>query len=144
MSELTIEREFAASPETVFAFVTQSEHLVKWWGPESMTLPEHALDLTREGPWSSVMMTAEGNRFKVIGMVTKVSPPNAVEFTWAWCDENDVRGHESRVRFTVEPNGSGGSRFTLHHTGLADDESANSHNEGWASSLCKLERMAAS
>ncbi len=143
MSDLTIERDFTAEPETVFSFVTQSEHLVKWWGPESMTLPEHALDLTRKGPWSSVMMSAEGNRFKVTGVVTAVSPPKSVEFTWAWHDENDERGHESRVRFTLEANGSGGTRFILYHTGLPDDESASGHNDGWTSSLRKLERMAA-
>ncbi|VAW01388.1 hypothetical protein MNBD_ALPHA08-1545, partial [hydrothermal vent metagenome] len=34
MTELRIERNFAADPETVFAFVTQTKHLLKWWGPE--------------------------------------------------------------------------------------------------------------
>jgi uncharacterized protein YndB with AHSA1/START domain len=143
MSELKIERTFPADPETVFAFVTKPEHLVKWWGPEGMSLPEKQLDLTKLGPWFSVMMNADGKRFKVTGEVVAVDPPNAVELTWAWHDENDVRGHESTVRFEIGPDGSGGTRFILVHSGLADEEAAKNHEMGWTSTLRKLERLAA-
>jgi uncharacterized protein YndB with AHSA1/START domain len=90
----------------------------------------------------SVMINAEGGRYKVSGEVIQVDPPRSVEFTWGWHDENDARGHESQVRFEVEPNGSGGTLFRLIHSGLADDESAANHNEGWTSCLRKLERLA--
>lgn len=143
MTELKLERTFTADPETVFAFVTRAEHLAKWWGPEGMTLPERQLDFTAAGAWSSVMMNAEGSRFKVTGEVVSVDPPNSVEITWAWHDENDNRGPESTVRFEVEPDGEGGTRFTLIHSGLADEEAAKNHEMGWTSSLKKLERMAA-
>ena len=108
-----------------------------------MTLPEHVLDLTKPGPWMSVMASADGKRFKVTGEVVKVREPELVEFTWAWHDENDHRGHESRVRLDVRPDGKGGSHFTLTHSGLADEESAKNHEMGWISSLKKLERLAA-
>ena len=142
MSDLTIERNFEADPETVFAFVTQTNHLLKWWGPEGMNVPEHELDFTSPGPWSSVMANADGGKYKVTGEVLNIDAPKSVEFTWAWHDENDDRGHESQVRFEVEGNGSGGTLFRLIHSGLADDESAENHNQGWTSSLRKLERMA--
>ena len=143
MSDLKLERHFAADPDTVFAFITQTQHLVKWWGPEGMTLPEKQLDLTQPGHWSSVMMNAEGKRFKVTGEVTSVDPPHAVELTWAWHDENDARGHESTVRFEIKPDGKGGTLFTLIHSGLADEDSAKGHEAGWVSTLRKLERLAA-
>ncbi|MAZ03785.1 MAG: hypothetical protein CMN56_11670 [Sneathiella sp.] len=142
MSDLTLERTFSADPKTVYAFVTEEAKLLQWWGPEGMTVPEYSLDLTRPGPWSSVMVNAEGERYKVTGEVVAVDPPHSVELTWAWHDENDVRGHESRVRFEVEPDGQGGTRFRLIHTGLSDDEAAASHTEGWTSALRKLERIA--
>ena len=88
------------------------------------------------------MMNADGQRYKVTGEVVTVDPPNAVEFTWAWHDDNDTRGHESRVRFEVHPNGSGGTVFRMIHSGLVDEESAQNHDMGWVSSLRKLERMA--
>lgn len=142
MSELIIERQFSANPETVFAFVTMHENLLKWWGPESMTCSGKDLDFTEPGPWSSVMVNAEGGRYKVTGQVLQVDPPYRVELSWGWHDENDERGHESHVCFEITPDGKGGSLFRLIHKKLADEESAANHKVGWTSSLIKLERMA--
>jgi uncharacterized protein YndB with AHSA1/START domain len=142
MSKLKLERHFNANAEAVFAYLTQRSHLLKWWGPEGMSVPEAQLDFSRPGPWSSVMMSADGKRYKVTGTVVAVNPPKSVEFTWAWHDEHDARGHESRVRFEVRPDKGGGTHFTLTHSGLADAESARNHTSGWSSSLVKLERFA--
>lgn len=142
MTDLTLTRDFAADPQTVFDFISRPENVLQWWGPEGMTCPEHSLNFGQTGPWSSVMLSPEGNRFKVTGEVDHVDPPNSIEMTWAWHDDQDARGHESRVRFELRPNGSGGTEFRLIHTGLADDESAKNHNMGWTSSLRKLEAMA--
>jgi uncharacterized protein YndB with AHSA1/START domain len=142
MSELRLTRNFPVAPDKVFAFVTETAHLAKWWGPEAMNVPDADMDFTRPGAWVSVMVNAEGGRHKVSGEVLEVDPPNKVEFTWAWHDENDQRGHESRVRFEVAPDGRGGADFVLIHSGLQDDESAANHKMGWTSSLKKLERLA--
>ncbi len=143
MSDLTIKRHFPANPAKVFAFITEPEHLLKWWGPEGITVAEHQLDFSRPGPWMSVMVNSDGKRFKVSGEVVRISPTESVEFTWAWHDEQDMRGHESLVRLEVKSDGGDGTQFTLFHSGFADDDSAAHHNMGWTSSLAKLERMAA-
>lgn len=141
MSTLTLERHFTAPPEMVFDYLTRTEHIAKWWGPEGMTCPVLNMDLTRTGPWVSEMMNADGARYKVSGEVLTVDPPNTVEFTWGWHDEADHRGHSSTVCFSVKSDGKGGAHFTLCHSGLADHESAENHNGGWTSSLRKLERQ---
>ena len=141
MTELVLTRNFSIDPSTVYAFVTKTDNLLKWWGPESMSVPEHDLDFSKAGTWNSVMVSPEGNRFKVTGEVTEVDPPNSVEFTWGWHDDDDARGHESRVRFDVASDGDGGAVFTLTHSELADDESSANHEMGWTSSLRKLEAM---
>ncbi len=142
MPTLTLERHFDAPPERVFAFVSQTEHLLKWWGPEGMFVPEHQLSFERTGPWMSVMKNDEGQRFKVSGHVTHVDPPNSVGFTWAWHDENDQRGVESHVTIKLVPAQNGGTQFTLSHVDLPSDEVAANHEQGWTSSLRKLERLA--
>jgi len=142
MSTLKMEREFPVGPDWAFAFVTQTEHLLKWWGHEGSVVTNHRLDFTRKGPWSSVPMTAEGSTHNISGTVTAVDPPHSVEFTWAWHDEKDVRGRNTTVRFEVNSNGSGGTIFTVIHSGLADEESVANHRMGWTSTLQKLERMA--
>lgn len=141
MSDLRIERRFAAAPETVFAFVTRPEHLLQWWGPEAMGLKDHQLDFSRPGPWFATLVNAEGGLHKMSGRVVAVDPPRSVEFTWGWHDATDRRGHESRVRFEMRPDGAGGTDFRLIHTNLPDDESAANHDRGWTSTLRKLERL---
>lgn len=142
MNDLTLQRRLAAAPDKVFAFVTQTEHLLKWWGPEGLHVPEHMLDLSRLGPWMSVMQNGEGQRFKVSGHVTEVVPGRRVSFTWAWHNDSDTRGHESTVTLSVAADGEG-TMLTLHHENLPDDEAGANHEEGWTSSFNKLERLAA-
>jgi len=143
MAELKINRRLNADIARVFDFVTKAEHLVKWWGPEGMTLPDHTLDFTKTGGWHSVMQSAEGQQFKVSGRVTSIDPPNSVGFTWAWHDENDARGADTHVLISLTANADGSTDFLLHHQELATDEAAANHLQGWTSSLVKLERMAA-
>jgi len=141
MTTLTLERSFSAEIDTVFAFISKTENLLKWWGPEGVHVPEHNLDFERTGPWFSVMKNDEGQVFKVSGQVTSVSPPTAIGFTWAWHDDDDQRGAESHVIMTLSAGENGGTKLVLQHNDLADDEIAARHNEGWTSSLSKLERL---
>lgn len=83
MPDLTLERHFAAPVDKVFAFISQTQHLLKWWGPEGMGVPEHNLSFEKTGPWFSVMTNNQGQRYKVSGHVTHVDPPNSIGFTWA-------------------------------------------------------------
>ena len=136
-----MDRDFAAEPDLVFAFVTRPENLLKWWGHEGMTITDHALDFSRPGPWSSVLMNAEGGIHKMSGAVLAVDPPRSVEFSWAWHDADDIRGHESTVRFETAPDGTGGTHFRMTHSGLADEDSVANHQIGWASTFNKLERL---
>ncbi|WP_170401079.1 SRPBCC family protein [Ruegeria arenilitoris] len=138
MADLKLEREFPTAPENLFAWISDGAKLLQWWGPEGMHVPEHDLDFSRLGPWYSVMQNAEGQQYKVSGQVTHVDPPNSVGFTWGWHDDQDQRGAESHVTLTVEPAGEG-ARLILDHRDLGDDEIAANHNQGWTSSLRKLE-----
>lgn len=141
MTDVHLEREFGVSPETLFDFVTTPEGLAQWFGVESVTLQEAALDFTRPGPWFAVMIGREtGARFKVSGQVTHVDHPRSVGFTWAWHDPEDRRGAESHVTFTIEPLETG-ARLVLVHRDLPGDEAARNHREGWISTLIKLESL---
>lgn len=140
MSVLKIERRFPVPPEKVFAFVTRTDHLLKWWGPEGVSMHEHNLDLSQPGPWSSTLLNSNGDLHKMSGEVVAIDPPNSVEFTWGWHDASDQRGYESRVRFDIRRQADGSSVFQLTHSGLADEEAAANHSRGWTSSLRKLEQ----
>ncbi len=121
MTDLRLEREFKVSPERLFAAVSTQVDLLQWWGPEGMHVPQGELDFSRTGPWFSVMQNGDGQQFKVSGQVTHVSPPDSVGFTWAWHDDEDRRGAESHVTFTISATESG-SRLILDHRDLDDSD----------------------
>lgn len=141
MPTVTLERSFDAPIERVFAFVTKTEHLLKWWGHDGMTLPEHDLGFDRPGPWMSVLQSAEGNRFKMSGQVTHVEAPTSVGFTWAWHDAEDRRGAESHVTIRLAPAADGGTDMVLTHVDLPDEDMAGRQRRGWTSTLGRLERV---
>lgn len=72
MSELRIERDYPISPERLFAYVTEGENLLKWWGPEGTTATDANLDFTRPGSWSLVLSTPRGS-FEMRGEVKNVT-----------------------------------------------------------------------
>ena len=84
------------------------------------------------------MENSDGQQFKVSGHVTHVDPPNSVGFTWGWHDDQDQRGPESHVTFSIVATETG-ARLVIDHRELADAEVAENHNTGWTSSLRKLE-----
>ncbi|MCP9481031.1 SRPBCC domain-containing protein [Shimia sp. CNT1-13L.2] len=140
MPDLRLTRDFNVTPERLFNAITRRADLLRWWGPEGMDLPEEHLDFSRTGPWFSVMRNSEGQRYKVSGQVTHVTPPRSVGFTWAWHDDSDTRGAESHVTFTIEKTDTG-ARLVIDHRDLGDDEASASHERGWTSTLNKLTNL---
>lgn len=141
-------RDYAVPVDRLWHAVTQPEQLVQWFGPEGVRLDRCDLDFSSEGPWNCVMVGLEsGDRFKVSGQVTHVRPPEqgragSIGFTWAWHDDNNVRGTESHVTFAVAAMDDG-ARLTLTHRELPDIEAAQSHSRGWISTLVKLDQFLA-
>ena len=140
MTEVTLKRFFKADIAKVFAYVSETDKLLEWWGPESMSVPIHNLDFSQKGAWFSEMHNAKGEVYKVSGHVTRVDPPKLIGFTWGWHGENDARGHESHVMIELTEK-DGGTEFVLTHSDLPDPESAGNHKDGWTSSITKLERI---
>ncbi|UWQ91116.1 SRPBCC domain-containing protein [Aliisedimentitalea scapharcae] len=138
MTDLRLERDFPVTPDRLYVWLTDPAKLLQWWGPEGMTIGEHDLNLTKPGPWLSVMVGDDsGQKFKVSGQVTHVDPPKSVGFTWGWHDDQDQRGPESHVTFSVSETATG-ARLTIDHRDLDDSEMSASHERGWSSALSKL------
>ena len=136
MSELKIERTYDISPAGLFAYVTEAENLIKWWGPEGAAATEVQLDLTRPGPWALVLETPRGP-YAMRGTVKSVTPPHALEFTM---NVPEKGAPDSTVRFDIRPDGKGGSILTLTQSGIIDQMVAMSKS-GWGSTLDRLEAL---
>lgn len=141
MSTLTIERTFPVTPEKVFAFLTQTDNLLKWWGPEGTTISQHDLDFSRRGDWWAVMHNPAGAAQKVGGAVVAIDPPRSVEFTLAFIGDTGTHGETTVIRFEVSAIDTGGSHFLLTQTGVRPEHIDDMRDKGWASSLARLERL---
>lgn len=143
MADIQIVREFKVSPERLFRAVTEQAEILNWWGHDGWTIPAQNLDFSRVGPWHSEMFGQDGTRYKLSGQVTHVTPPRSVGFTWGWHDDEDRRGQESHVTFTVETT-QDGARLILDHRDLPDDDVAGRHETGWTKGpMLRLERYLA-
>ena len=138
---LEMERLIPAPPERVFEYWTEPELVAKWFGPGEFDVPSSDLDLRPGGKWRTTIRSPEGQLRTVSGVYSKIEPPRRLVFTWAWNDDNGVRGHETQVTVTLEPT-PGGTRLRLVQEDFQNREVRDRHNGGWASSLSKLQRVA--
>ncbi|MCV2881738.1 SRPBCC family protein [Actibacterium sp. XHP0104] len=140
MTDVRLERYFPISADALFEWVTRPDRLGQWFGTEWVDMVEHDINFTRKGPWRAVMIARDGGqRFKVTGHVTHLRPPHSVGFTWAWHDDTDTRGPESHVTFTVQAQEEG-AVLIIDHRDLPGDEAAKQHEQGWTSTLRRLEQ----
>ena len=134
---LVIDRVFNASPERVFAAWTETAQLAQWYGPEGMTAEIFSNDLRAGGQYALVMRSDEGEHH-LNGTYEEIDPPRKLVMTWKWKTGEET----TRVTIELRPEGDG-THLRLTHTGFAEAEQANSHNQGWSSSLNDLERYLA-
>jgi len=136
---LILERVFAAPIEKVFAFITERENLLKWWGPTGTSVAENHLDLSALGAWWFIMIDPTGGRTKVTGEVRVLNPPYLVEFSLIVHTTDGPPMIDSVVRFELASADTGGTHFTLTQSGLTDAEIELQSKYGWASTLARLE-----
>lgn len=141
MGELRIERNFPVPPAKVYAFVTEMDNLLTWWGPEGTRVGDHDLDFTEAGDWFFYLVDPTGEHHKVSGVVLEVNPPHYVEFTLIVHSKDGPPSIDSVVRFEVSPNGEGGAIFVLTQTGLSSEQIVEGSTNGWISTLTRLETI---
>jgi len=137
---LVIERVFRAPPEAVFAAWTDPAILVRWFGPEGFSVPEHALDVREGGAWRTVMLSPKGEPNIASGVYREIAPPRRLVMTWAWDQQDGRRGHETilELTFSCDP---AGTRLRLVQSLFQDKDRRDGHDQGWSSCFNKLDRL---
>lgn len=135
-----VEREvrIAARPETVFAFFTDPDKMVRWKGRSADLDP-------RPG---GIYRVEISDQVIVRGEYVEVSPPTRVVFTWGWegqeanpSEPHAVPPGSSRVEVSLEPDGDG-TLVRLRHLDLPE-ASREIHGQGWDLYLGRLAVAAA-
>lgn len=114
-TDIKLEFQLSAPVKRVMELLTDAQLVRRWSGGDA------------------IIEAREGGAFSmfdgwVTGRVTRMEE-GVLAFTWRTTDwkEGDK---ESEVLYTLQSR-DGGTRVTVHHTGLPDEEEARSHKAGW-------------
>lgn len=133
--QMRLTRWFPAPAELLWRFWTDPAHIVRWFGPESAEERKVEADLRVGGAWG-VDFHAYGGLRRVRGVYQALEAPRRLVSTWAWLNEDGVKGDESRYLLELTDEGDG-VRLTLTHT-LPNEKLAAQHGKGWSGALQSL------
>jgi uncharacterized protein YndB with AHSA1/START domain len=124
---ITKEITLAASPEEVYAFLTEPEKVAKWIGT--------AIDIDpRPG---GIFRIVPNQRDVILGEYLETIPHKKVSFTWGFDGEgHTVSAGSTVVEITLEPEGAG-TRLRLVHRGLSGED-RDQHALGWDHYLSRI------
>jgi len=127
MAELVREVVMEASPATIFPFLTDPAHHVRWMGSEA------DLDPRAGGDYRVLVQ----GKHPGVGKFVEVVPNTKVVFTFGW-DEPDhpIPAGSTEVEITLVPDGDK-TTVRLVHRGLPDD-AVSDHTSGWGHYLDRL------
>jgi len=125
------EIEIEASPETIFRFLVEPDHMVRWKGTEAELHPV-------PGGLYRVKVT---HHDIARGHYVEIVPNERVIFTWGWeAEGHPVPPGDSTVTIELEPRGST-TLVRLTHSGL-DANARRAHLDGWEHYLPRLQLAA--
>lgn len=132
--ELTLTRTIPAPRKEVFEAWLSPKALERFMCPaEGMTVPKVEVD-PRVGGSFLIVMAVGGKEIPHRGEYKTIDRYNRLVFTWL--SMHTVPG--SLVTIDFRAKGPNETEVTLHHVGLASEETRKSHEGGWGAILQKL------
>ena len=123
---VVIDARLAASPERVWAALTDADALTAWYWPSSV----HPTATSDPVVGGSFGIDADGMGFA--GRYLELDPPRRLVQSWRW--QGDDR--DSRVTIELTPTGCGTDLVVVHD--LVDGPTAEMYRAGWESCLARL------
>lgn len=137
--ELLITRLYDAPRQLVFDAWTLPEHLTQWQAaPMGFTVTVTESDIRPGGGFLLCMRSPDGVDHWLKGVYREVVSPERLVFTHIWLDAQGNPGPETVVTITLAEAGRQ-TRLTLHQTGFTSVGSRDGHDQGWTSTLDRLD-----
>jgi uncharacterized protein YndB with AHSA1/START domain len=139
---LTITRDFKAPRERVWRAWTQPDAIIQWHGPKFYPAVEVAADVRVGGAWRACLKSDDVEDVVLwqSGKYLVVTPPERLEFTFAWetPDHEDGPGVQTHVTVRLEELANGDTRMHFSQTGFLSEKSAINHSVGWNGTFDRL------
>jgi uncharacterized protein YndB with AHSA1/START domain len=120
-------QHIAASPATVFSYLTDPKKFAAWMGIGAELEPR---------PGGRYRINVDGEHFAT-GVYQEVEPPHRLVMTWGWENHERVPPGSTTVEITLTPVGAG-TILRLRHRGLPDENERRLHRGGWEMYLGQL------
>jgi uncharacterized protein YndB with AHSA1/START domain len=142
VASLTLVRRIRARQSIVFEALSTLEGLTSWWGPDDQPVASADADIRVGGSFRVRFRTADGRVHECAGQFLEIREPELMAMSWRWNAGGppEETGRVSRLELRLLAIDEG-TEVTLIHSGLRDEASARSHEQGWAGALRKLLRI---
>jgi uncharacterized protein YndB with AHSA1/START domain len=131
---LTLVYWMKAPAAKVYAALTDPGKIIRWWGPDTGPTVSAEADVRPGGHFKVVFRTEDGREHTNFGVYQEVVEDEKLVFTW---NRPEVPDSESLVTVLLKAV-DGGTQLTLTHEELPDEETRDSHRDGWKGALDKL------
>ena len=124
---IEVTQRIEASPEIVFAYLTESHRFVAWMGVGAELDPR---------PGGRYRIDVDGVHI-VSGEYQVVDPPRRLVMSWGWEGHPTVPPGSTTVEITLTPERDA-TTLTLRHLGLPDEGERRLHTDGWTQYMSQL------
>lgn len=131
--ELQLTHNIHAPLKSVWRVWTDEDALRQWFCPADCQQLDGAFNVRVGGPYRFTLQ-CKGKEYTAYGSYLDVTPMQRIVFTHQWEQPNSP---ETRCTATFIPQGDQ-TQVQFHQSGLATEESVQSHRSGWASVLDQL------
>jgi uncharacterized protein YndB with AHSA1/START domain len=150
IKEVTLERTYDASPETVWRAWTNPGELKQWWGPNNVTIPECEVDLRVGGKFYIVMEAGEamgpykGTKWPMLAEFTVVEPHSKLAYhakAWVGKEQNEDTQIDQTTEITFTQEGEKTKvtvKAAIYKTGSKAGMAAEGMQAGFTQQLDKL------
>ena len=122
-----------APPDVVFPYLIDPDLYARWGGTKAELEPKPG------GIYRVEIIPGTTAR----GEYLEVDPPRRVVYTFGWeGDDAVIKPGSSTVEIDLEPDGDGGTRLRVRHSGLPED-AVGDHRNGWDHYFGRLAVLAA-
>lgn len=139
---IEIDREFAATPDAVFAAWTTAESFSRWFGGRDVQVPLDGLDYRAEvgRAWSAMMVLPDGSTIDWAGEFLEVDPPSRLVMTLT---DRPAEGDRAVLTVELTPTAVGTRLLMTQQTPGFSTEQREGTIAGWQSFLDVLGEIAA-
>lgn len=135
---VNISRHYKATPEKVWRAWTDPQALARWFGPDPAGVVTVAdLDVRVGGRYHIRFGVPGGEVHDVSGIYEAVELHHKLVFSWSW---KSTPERVSLVTVTLKASGPG-TDLSFMHERFYDRAARDGHNQGWAGTFAKLDKL---